>query len=60
MTERDTEEFHECGCRVRRHHVTCPIHDPVIDEPEEIEALPPIPDSMVPEWVDRVEELDEL
>ena len=58
--EKDPEEFHTCGCRVRRHHATCLIHDPVIDEPEENETLPPIPDSMIPEWVDRAEELENL
>jgi hypothetical protein len=58
--EKDPEEFHTCGCRVRRHHATCPIHDPAIDEPEENETLSPIPDPMVPEWVDRVEELENL
>jgi hypothetical protein len=58
--EKDPEEFHTCGCRVRRHHATCLIHDPVIDEPEENEPLPPMPDSMIPEWVDRVEELEDL
>jgi hypothetical protein len=60
MTKQDPEEFHTCGCRARRHHATCPIHDPAIDEPEEIETLPPIPDPMIPEWVDRVEELENL
>ncbi len=63
MIERDPEEFHECGCRVRRNQAYCPIHDFMTlrwDEPDENETLPPIPDSMVPEWVDRVEEFDDL
>lgn len=60
MTEQDPEEFHTCGCRVRSTDSQCLVHDPVIDEHNDPEALLPIPDSMVPGWVDRMEELENL
>ena len=60
MTEQDPEEFHTCGCRVRSTDSQWLVHDPVIVKHIDPEALLPIPDSMVPEWVDRLEELETL